>query len=275
MIHYYPLISKTSQYAQLKQQVIDLVDKDDRFTSDPTKADMFLVMGGDGFMLECLKSYQTYDKPFVGINCGTLWFLLNPIQSVDEIPDSTSQLRFWKTDYLKARVVFEDDTSSILYCANDIILGNNVLDYFTFDIQTQNKGNFSIQATSIVISTALGSTAYRMSLGGPLIPHTSKLIGIIGMASSPFSYTLLQPQMIDIKISWKNSCLAGFDWYSGKHGHVKAITILPSDDQFSLGFFTWASIDDKRVWLAEQKLGGWWTATTITVPTPVFHTAIA
>ena len=41
------------------------------------KADYIIVLGGDGFMLETLKKYHKYNKPFYGINCGNYGFLMN------------------------------------------------------------------------------------------------------------------------------------------------------------------------------------------------------
>ena len=42
----------------------------------PNKADVIVVVGGDGFMLQVLKKYQKYNKPFYGMNKGTFGFLM-------------------------------------------------------------------------------------------------------------------------------------------------------------------------------------------------------
>ena len=43
----------------------------------PSKSDVIVVVGGDGFMLQTLKKYNKYNKPFYGINRGTFGFLMN------------------------------------------------------------------------------------------------------------------------------------------------------------------------------------------------------
>ena len=43
----------------------------------PSISNVFVVLGGDGFMLQTLKKYQKYNKPFYGINIGTFGFLMN------------------------------------------------------------------------------------------------------------------------------------------------------------------------------------------------------
>ena len=41
------------------------------------KCNLIIVIGGDGFMLESLKNYNKYKKPFYGINSGNYGFLMN------------------------------------------------------------------------------------------------------------------------------------------------------------------------------------------------------
>ena len=43
----------------------------------PHQSSVIVVIGGDGFMLESLKKYQKYKKPFYGMNKGTFGFLMN------------------------------------------------------------------------------------------------------------------------------------------------------------------------------------------------------
>ena len=41
------------------------------------KAKAIIVCGGDGFMLHSIKKYLKYKKPFYGVNCGNVGFLMN------------------------------------------------------------------------------------------------------------------------------------------------------------------------------------------------------
>ena len=47
----------------------------------PNIADVIVVIGGDGFMLQTLKKFQKYKKPFYGINRGTFGFLMNKFKT--------------------------------------------------------------------------------------------------------------------------------------------------------------------------------------------------
>ena len=49
----------------------------------PRLSDVIVIFGGDGFMLETLKKYQKYKKPFYGINKGSFGFLMNKFKKND------------------------------------------------------------------------------------------------------------------------------------------------------------------------------------------------
>ena len=52
----------------------------------PNKSNLFIVIGGDGFMLHSIKKFYKYKKPFYGINSGNYGFLMNRF----------SKKNFWK-----------------------------------------------------------------------------------------------------------------------------------------------------------------------------------
>ena len=45
------------------------------------KANVIIIAGGDGLMLATIKKYFKYNKPFYGINCGSIGFLMNKYSS--------------------------------------------------------------------------------------------------------------------------------------------------------------------------------------------------
>ena len=49
--------------------------------SPPQKSNVIVVLGGDGFMLQTLKKFQKFNKPFYGMNRGTFGFLMNKFRS--------------------------------------------------------------------------------------------------------------------------------------------------------------------------------------------------
>lgn len=253
-IKYFPIVHPSERYLDIKNAVNNNIDKVDYLTSDISKSDLILVLGGDGYMLEMIKKYIFYEKPFLGINCGTLWFLMNDIITIDDIPKDINQINIRKTKFIKAKIDFEDDTSKVAYAANDICIWNSVLDYYTFDVKSENTSNINIKWTWLVVSNNFWSTSYRLSLWWPLIPTSSELIWIIWIWALPYKFKLFEPQKISINISWKSNCLAGFDGYSGRYENIKKIEILEPDKEYSIAFLKSQPIENKRILMAETKM---------------------
>jgi len=134
--------------------------------------DCFLIFGGDGTMLQSVKKYISYQKPFAGINTGTLGFLS------DVEPQNTERaLR----DLLDGR--YQEEKRSTLsvtvgekkYTAvNEIGLqrvGGRVL---TAEIIVDEKWHETVRADGVLVASSTGSTAYNLSAGGPILSPTSR-----------------------------------------------------------------------------------------------------
>ena len=72
--------------------------------SSAKKCNYIVVIGGDGFMLHCLKKYQKYNKPFYGINTGNRGFLLNKFENGNIIFVSDTN----STVYSSIKISFEE-----------------------------------------------------------------------------------------------------------------------------------------------------------------------
>lgn len=255
-IKYFPVVHPSDRYMDIKNAINANIDKVDYLTSDINDANMILVLGGDGYMLEMIKKYADAKKPLLGVNCGTLWFLMNDIKIIDDIPKSFDDLNIRNTAFIKAEIEFEDGSKKIAYAANDICIGNSVLDYYNFDVKSDNPDNINIKWTWVVVSNNFWSTSYRLSLGWPLIPTSSSLIGIIWIWALPFRFKLFKPQEIYINVSGKSDCLAWFDGYSGRYTHIKSIKIMEPDLHYDIAFLKSQPIETKRILMAEAKI--WW-----------------
>ena len=72
MIKYHFTFDKNIKNDQIKKILLK------KYKNYPPKsAKVIIVLGGDGFMLQTIKKYKNYNKPFYGINRGTFGFLMN------------------------------------------------------------------------------------------------------------------------------------------------------------------------------------------------------
>ena len=72
MVNPFIVFDKNSKSLKIKNKILKRIK-----LNSLTKCNLIIVIGGDGFMLETLKKYNKYRKPFYGINSGNYGFLMN------------------------------------------------------------------------------------------------------------------------------------------------------------------------------------------------------
>tara|TARA_B100001057_G_scaffold463275_1_gene517092 strand:+ start:54 stop:821 length:768 start_codon:yes stop_codon:yes gene_type:complete len=141
------------------------------------KANIIIVIGGDGFMLQTLKKNKYSDKSFYGINSGNYGFLMNKFTNkffIKKINDSKmisiSPLEMTVLSKKKSRKIIAINEVSILrqsrQAANLSIKSNKI-----FIIK-------KLVSDGVLVSTPAGSTAYNLSVHGPILNLNSKKISI-------------------------------------------------------------------------------------------------
>ena len=87
----------------------------------PKKANIIVVIGGDGFMLETLKKYQKFNKPFYGMNRGTFGFLMNKFKTKN-ILNSISNAKPVLISPLSMQVVTKNNLKRSAIAINEVSL---------------------------------------------------------------------------------------------------------------------------------------------------------
>ena len=142
--------------------------------------DFFISIGGDGTFLETIPYVMNHGIPVVGINSGRLGFLADI--AGDEINNAIEDI-YNKRFKIEERTLIELDTSGKLFTDHNFALNE-------FTIQKQESGSMiiihtyindeylnSYWADGIIVSTPTGSTAYSLSVGGPIvIPNSENFI---------------------------------------------------------------------------------------------------
>ena len=128
--------------------------------------------GGDGTFLSTARDIGPSGTPILGVNVGTLGFLTEVV--VNELEETVVALienRFSLSERMVLHVkIGEGDNENSFFALNDVVLdrgsGSRLI-----DIDTQVNGRFlnSYRADGLIISTPTGSTAYSLSVGGPLV----------------------------------------------------------------------------------------------------------
>ncbi len=148
------------------------------------KASIFIVLGGDGFMLQSLKKYHALKKAFYGINLGNYGFLMNKFSKKNFLKNLVSSTQV-TINPLKATIKNNRNQKKRCYAINEISIFRQSKQ--TASISIKKGKNFLIQklvADGVLVSTPAGSTAYNLSVHGPILNLESKKLAITPI--SPF-----------------------------------------------------------------------------------------
>ena len=177
---YKPIIisDKNSKSLKLKKIIIRIF----KF-SGLNKPNIVLVIGGDGFMLQTLKKYKNKSKLFYGVNSGNYGFLMNKF-SKKQLIKNIDKSKMIHISPLEMKVITKNKTRKILAINEVSILRQSRQ---AANLSIQNKSNYLMRrlvADGVLVSTPAGSTAYNLSVHGPILSLNSKKISVAPI--SPF-----------------------------------------------------------------------------------------
>ena len=150
----------------------------------PNLCEIIVVVGGDGFMLQTLKKYKKYKKPFYGINKGTFGFLMNKYKN-DDILKNISKSREVSISPLEVQATTKKNKILSCIAINEVSLLRQSRQ--TASLRIENNKKILIKrliSDGVLVSTPAGSTAYNLSVHGPILSLDSKKIAITPI--SPF-----------------------------------------------------------------------------------------
>ena len=150
----------------------------------PEAADIIVPLGGDGFLLRTLHEYLHLKKPFYGINCGTLGFLMNDNRS-DSLEKRLQLTKEVILTPLRMEAQMEDGSLEQGLAFNEVSLTRHSGQSANIRITINGEERLAkYSGDGIIVATSAGSTAYNLSAHGPIIPLASNLLALTPV--SPF-----------------------------------------------------------------------------------------
>ncbi len=135
--------------------------------------DLVIVVGGDGTLLNAVRSLADYDIPLLGINLGHLGFLadISPdcmVSCLDEVLSGNYQEE--KRCLLHAAIMHDGEVITESCAFNDVVIHKWDIARM-IEMETSINGVYvnTIRADGLIVSTPTGSTAYALSGGGPIL----------------------------------------------------------------------------------------------------------
>ena len=169
-----PLIISDSNINSLKikNQVLKKINK-----IKLQKSNIIIVIGGDGFMLQTLKKNKNSKKSFYGINSGSYGFLMNKFTSKSFIKN----LNKAKSINIFPLEMSVSTKNKIKRCIaiNEVSILRQSRQAANISIKTNTKYIIKkLVSDGVLVSTPAGSTAYNLSVHGPILNLNSKKISI-------------------------------------------------------------------------------------------------
>ena len=148
------------------------------------KPNLILVIGGDGFMLQTLKKNKTSNKLFYGINSGNYGFLMNKFSSKNIIRN-LSKTNMISISPLEMIVRNKKNQIKRSLAINEVSILRQSRQAATLSIKCGQKQIIKrLVSDGVLVSTPAGSTAYNLSVHGPILGLNSNKLSIAPI--SPF-----------------------------------------------------------------------------------------
>jgi NAD+ kinase len=142
------------------------------------KSNIIIVLGGDGFMLQTLKKYYKFNKPFYGINSGNYGFLMNKFSSKNTIKN-LSRAKMITISPLKMTVKNKKNQIKKSIAINEVSILRQSRQTASLSIKSGSKHVIQkLISDGVLVSTPAGSTAYNLSVHGPILSLNSKKLSI-------------------------------------------------------------------------------------------------
>ena len=151
------------------------------------EADAIVVLGGDGFMLDCLHDMLENGRilPAFGLNLGTVGFLMNRYRPGSGIAARIARARPHGVSPLRMEAITQAGVSEVSCAINEVSLLRETRQTAKLEISVNDRVRIpELAGDGVLLATPVGSTAYNLSANGPILPLDSRLLALTPI--SPF-----------------------------------------------------------------------------------------
>ena len=188
------------------------------FEAIGASADVAIVLGGDGTMLNAARRLARYRVPLVGVNQGRLGFMTDIARSdmlscMEDLLDGrfVSETRMM----LDAEVLRDGRELASNLALNDVVVDKGAIGrMIEFELFIDGEFIYNLRSDGLIVSTPTGSTAYSLSANGPILhPQVS---GIALVPLCPHALTnrpilVSDRASIELRITHATDCRVHFD----------------------------------------------------------------
>tara|TARA_B100000989_G_C19426446_1_gene420983 strand:- start:138 stop:908 length:771 start_codon:yes stop_codon:yes gene_type:complete len=170
---------KNSNSSKIKKSLLKILKK-----KEIKKTNLVVVIGGDGFMLQTLKKNRKSKKNFYGINSGNYGFLMNKFSTKNLIRNLLNA-KVLSISPLEMTVINSANNIKKYIAINEVSILRQSRQAASLSIKSGSKQLIKkLISDGVLVSTPAGSTAYNLSVHGPILNLNSRKLSISPI--SPF-----------------------------------------------------------------------------------------
>jgi NAD+ kinase len=144
----------------------------------PEQANVIVALGGDGLMLETLHRFLDCQVPVFGMNCGSVGFLMNEYQEIG-LHERLSRAETFILHPLSMNATKGDGTIQNALAFNEVSLLRQTRQAAKLRISIDGTMRLQeLNCDGVLVATPAGSTAYNLSVQGPIIPLGCGLLAL-------------------------------------------------------------------------------------------------
>jgi NAD+ kinase len=137
------------------------------------RADLAIVIGGDGTMLALGRQLAPFDVPLIGVNQGRLGFLTDiSLAAMTSTLSAMLEGRYIEQRRTLLAVIVERPSGALdeALALNDVVVNRGSLgSMIECAVSIDGRFAYGMRADGIIVATPTGSTAYALSAGGPIL----------------------------------------------------------------------------------------------------------
>jgi len=183
-----------------------------------TEFDLLITLGGDGTILRVARIAARHGVPILGVKMGRLGFLaeMEPGEWEEKLPlVLRGEYRLEERTMLQAELKREGKGIWAGDALNDVVIGRGSLARIV-RLSTYVNGSYltTYAADGLIISTATGSTAYALAVGGPILPPELKNILLVPIAphlSMDKSILLSEGATVEVEVETDHEAVLTID----------------------------------------------------------------
>jgi len=186
-----------------------------------TRADLAIVIGGDGTMLAAARNLVRHGVPLVGVNQGRVGFMTDighdDMQSgVGAVLDGKFLLE--ERSLLDAEILREGKSVLRTLALNEAVVGKGAQGrLIEFELSIDGEFVYALRADGVIVATPTGSTAYAMSAQGPILHPAVPALALVPLNPHTLSarpVSVSDRSLIEISLVRAVDARAHFDGFA-------------------------------------------------------------